>query len=107
MFVSNTPSCTTGMTLRDQFAIAAMTGMYVSGNTPDCTVSEVAHDAYRMADAMMAARGEDMVAAERERCAMVAESLMELLSVSIDPYTSAACAARFASDAVIKIRSGK
>lgn len=47
------------------------------------------------------------VLAERERCAKIAEGLVDLMGVSIDPHTSAACAARFASDAVIRIRSGQ
>ena len=43
--------------LRDEFAMAALTGMYAAGyGTADCTVSEIAHDAYRLSDAMMEAR---------------------------------------------------
>ncbi len=44
-----------GMSLRDYFAAAALTGMYSDGCPAD-TVNAVASDAYRMADAMLAER---------------------------------------------------
>lgn len=40
-----------GMTLRDYFAAKAMQAYLTQSH--DCTVSEIAHDAYRQADAMI------------------------------------------------------
>lgn len=49
-----------GMTLRDYFAAKAMQALVMDGLKRDgsATVPNVAKDAYRMADAMLAARGE-------------------------------------------------
>ena len=51
---------TPGMTLRDYFAAKAMQALIEDGLKRDgsATVPNVAKDAYRMADAMLAARGE-------------------------------------------------
>jgi hypothetical protein len=46
----------TGMTLRDYFAAKAMQGMMVDTEIPNCT--HIAKESYRMADAMLAARGQ-------------------------------------------------
>ena len=43
-----------GMTMRDYFAAAAMQGMMVEVQDPDCNY--IAEVSYRMADAMMKAR---------------------------------------------------
>ena len=45
---------TNGMTLRDYFAAKAMQSYLTTEH--DCTVDEIAHDAYRQADAMLKAR---------------------------------------------------
>lgn len=45
-----------GMTMRDYFAAKAMQGMMVDVEDPDCNY--IAEVSYRMADAMMKARGE-------------------------------------------------
>lgn len=47
-----------GMTLRDYFAAKAMQALIVDGIKRDgsATISNVARDAYRMSDAMLAAR---------------------------------------------------
>lgn len=59
-----------GMTLRDYFAAKAMQGMLANPGGPiqandrcgwglvNCTYAQVADEAYAMADAMLAARGE-------------------------------------------------
>lgn len=53
---SSSGSCSPGMTLRDYLAAAAMQGMLAAswGNPMDC--QRLAHDSYRVADAMLAAR---------------------------------------------------
>lgn len=45
------------MTLRDQFAMAALTGLLADYERSG-SFKEHSHDSYRMADAMMEARGE-------------------------------------------------
>lgn len=47
-----------GMTLRDYFAASVVAAIYKEG-VGEITEEEIASDAYRMADAMMAARKED------------------------------------------------
>jgi hypothetical protein len=48
-----------GMSLRDYFAAAALTGYFAAPHTPHfCKVESVAAYAYEMADAMIAARKE-------------------------------------------------
>lgn len=50
---------TAGMTLRDYFAAKAMQGMFASGVlTNKDTDEKIAQDAYKIADAMLRARGE-------------------------------------------------
>jgi hypothetical protein len=44
-----------GMELRDYFAARAMQGMMVDTEIPNCT--RIAKESYRMADAMLKARG--------------------------------------------------
>lgn len=46
-----------GMTMRDEFAKAAMQGMYTSSSFPTGLMEDTAKEAYAMADAMMKARG--------------------------------------------------
>lgn len=47
-----------GMTLRDYFAAKAMQGLMASSKmSDDCTPTDVALDAYDVADAMLKARG--------------------------------------------------
>ncbi len=43
-------------TLRDQLAMAALTG-YLSRGASDCTPEEILHDCYRLADAGLVTRG--------------------------------------------------
>ena len=50
-----TPESLSGMTLRDYFAAKAMQGMMVDTEIPNCT--HIAKESYRMADAMLKARG--------------------------------------------------
>jgi hypothetical protein len=45
-----------GMTLRDWFAGQALAGGISGDNSEDYTIDEMASDAYRIADAMLAAR---------------------------------------------------
>jgi len=45
-----------GMTLRDYFAAKWMQGWMATPSTIDVSREECAHEAYRMADAMLAAR---------------------------------------------------
>lgn len=45
-----------GITLRDYYAAAALTGILSNPNTPANTPFYVAEDAYRLADAMIEAR---------------------------------------------------
>ena len=45
-----------GMTMRDEFAKAAMQGMYASNSFPTGVMLDTAKEAYMMADAMMEAR---------------------------------------------------
>jgi len=45
-----------GMTLRDYFATAAMTGMFANAALDVVEFADVAHDAYLIADAMLEAR---------------------------------------------------
>jgi hypothetical protein len=49
--------CFTGMTLRDYFAAKAMQGL-ISEPSTQGTMEEFANRAYKVADAMMKARGE-------------------------------------------------
>ncbi|MET0375647.1 MAG: hypothetical protein ABW128_15495 [Rhizorhabdus sp.] len=44
-------------TLRDRFAMAALTGLYARGGV-EAPMEEMAKDCYRIADAMLRARGE-------------------------------------------------
>lgn len=46
------------VTLRDQIAMAALSGMFPLDQESDVTREEYAVEAYRMADAMLKARGE-------------------------------------------------
>jgi len=45
-----------GITLRDYFAAAALTGILSNPNTPPVAEHYVSADAYRLADAMLEAR---------------------------------------------------
>ena len=45
-----------GITLRDYYAAAALTGILSNPNTPQNTPYYVSSDAYRLADAMLEAR---------------------------------------------------
>lgn len=46
-----------GITLRDYYAAAALTGILSNPDTPQNTPYYVSADAYRLADAMLEARG--------------------------------------------------
>ena len=50
-------SPSTGMSLRDYFAAAALTGMAASFRSVDATAADIAFDAYVLADAMLRKRG--------------------------------------------------
>jgi len=45
-----------GMTMRDEFAKAALQGMYAASSYPTGLMDDTAKEAYAMADAMMKAR---------------------------------------------------
>ena len=47
-----------GITLRDYYAAAALTGILSNSNTPANTPFYVAEDAYRLADAMLEMRNQ-------------------------------------------------
>lgn len=53
---SNDPDLYTFPTLRDQFALSALSGILSNPNTPQNTPHYVADDAYRLADAMLLRR---------------------------------------------------
>lgn len=50
----------TGITMRDWFATFAMRSICASDVFPDLTFDDAASDAYKMADAMLKARGGDV-----------------------------------------------
>ena len=54
---SDVPGAQTGMSLRDYFAAKAMQAIITGNNADQCALGIVAaHDAYAVADAMLAAR---------------------------------------------------
>lgn len=88
--------------IKDKIALAALTGILSHGthHTPDKVMVMV----YEFAEAGMVARGNNP---ERERCAGIVEDLVNMLVTVIDPHPSAQRSARYASDALERIRSGK
>jgi hypothetical protein len=57
-FIPQAPPGPPYLTLRDQFAMAALTGLLAAGDHHAYNRDEAAHEAWKQADAMMKKRGE-------------------------------------------------